>query len=62
MNRDIQVKVMLDADEYVAFRHLCEAEGLSQSSKARMLIKEAVRMHALPLRDGDSGSDETGQD
>lgn len=58
---------MLDADEYVAFRHLCEEAGISQSAMARMLIKEAVRrealrIHALSAKGDDPATDDDGQD
>ena len=46
MSRDIQIKVQLNAEEFVAFRAVCDEEGQSQSGKARALIKECIRHFA----------------
>ena len=46
MARDIQIKVMVSVEEFVAFRALANEEGLSQSGMARQLIKHAIREYA----------------
>lgn len=46
MTRDIQIKVMVSPEEYVAFRAVAEADGQSQSGLARQLIKRAIREFA----------------
>ncbi len=40
---DIQVKSLLSAEEFLAFRSVCEEIGVSMSSRIRMLIKKDVR-------------------
>lgn len=51
MGHDVAIKVMLNAEEYVAFRSVCEEQGISQSGLARQLIKKAIREYATALRD-----------
>lgn len=46
MTHDIQVKVMLSAEEYVAFKAVCEEEGQSMSGRSRSLIKHDIRVYA----------------
>lgn len=38
---------MLSADEYVAFKALCEEDGQSQSGMARSLIKQRIHDYAI---------------
>ncbi len=40
---DIQVKTLLTAEEFLAFRGVCEAMGVSMSSRLRMLVKVDIR-------------------
>lgn len=42
---DIQLKVMLTPEEYLALRAMADDLGVSQSGLARMLIKRALRDH-----------------
>ncbi len=42
MPHDIVVKVFLTAEEFLAFRTVCDEHGLSQSSMARQLIKRSI--------------------
>ena len=37
MNRNIVVKTFFNPDEYVQFKHHCEANGLTHSSALRIL-------------------------
>ena len=46
MSRDIGLKVQLNAEEFVAFKHICDEEGQSQSGKARALIKACIHSYA----------------
>jgi hypothetical protein len=46
VSRDIQVKVMLSPEEFVAFRAICDEQGHSQSGQARALIKQYIRDYA----------------
>jgi hypothetical protein len=59
MAHDFAVKVMLSCEEFVAFKALCEEEGISQSGKARALIKSCIREYAKIAH---QAMDETGQD
>lgn len=53
MSRDITVKVKLTVEEFVAFKHVAEELGVSQSSLARWLIKNEIgRFHALNVAQG----------
>ncbi len=56
---DIQVKTLLSAEEYLAFRAVCDTLGVSMSSRLRMLVKLDVRNLAA---DVSNSMDETGQD
>jgi hypothetical protein len=63
MNRDIQLKVQLNAEEFVAFRHICDEEGQSQSGKARALIKQCIHAYAESSASAaPAATDETGQE
>lgn len=63
MSRDLQVKVMLSAEEFVAFRALASESGQSQSGLARMLIKQAIRQFAESSTTAAiTATDETAQD
>lgn len=63
MSRDIQIKVMVSPEEYVAFRTLADEQGQSQSGLARQLIKRAIRDYAEAATAGHaSATDEPGQD
>jgi len=46
VSRDLQLKVMLNPEEFVAFRALADERGQSQSGLARQLIKGAIREFA----------------
>ena len=62
MSRDLQLKVQLNAEEYVAFKAICDEEGTSQSGQARILIKQFIRTYVeSSLRCGTTSTDETGQ-
>jgi hypothetical protein len=56
--RDMQVKVMLSAEEYLALRALAEHVGVSQSGLLRMLAKDKIREHAVNM----APTDETATD
>lgn len=63
MSHDLCVKVMLSAEEFVAFRALCDEEGTSQSGKARQLIKRAISEYAKSTSaTAPSSTNETGQE
>jgi hypothetical protein len=47
VTHEFPVKVMLSADEYVAFKALCEEDGQSQSGMARSLIKQRIHDYAI---------------
>jgi hypothetical protein len=50
MSRDITVKVKLTVEEFVAFKHIAEELGSSQSSLARWLIRNEIsRFHDLNM-------------
>lgn len=49
MTRDIPVKVMLDATEFLAMVHAADDAGLSQSAFIRSLIKREVASHAMRI-------------
>lgn len=52
-NRDIVVKVKLTVEEFVAFKHVAEELGVSQSSLARWLIRNEIsRFHDLNVAQG----------
>ena len=46
MPHEYCVKTMLNAEEFVAFRALCDSLGISQSSRIRMMIREDIRRSA----------------
>lgn len=49
-NRDISVKVKLTVEEFVAFKHVADELGVSQSSLARWLIRNEInRFHDLNM-------------
>ncbi len=50
MPHDLQLKVMLSAEEYVAMRAICDEAGQSQSGYARQLIKRAIAEYAQSSR------------
>jgi predicted DNA-binding protein len=53
MARDITVKVKLTVEEYIAFKHVSEDLGTTQSSLARWLIKKEIeRFHDLNIGQG----------
>lgn len=52
MSHDFQVKVMLSAEEYLAFKQVADDVGTTQSGLFRMLAKEKVRAHADSMRKG----------
>lgn len=52
MSRDLQLKVMLSPEEYIAFRAIAEDRGQSQSGLARQLIKQAISEFAQSTTDG----------
>lgn len=61
--RDMQVKVMLSAEEYLALKSLAEHLGTSQSGLLRMLAKEKIRDHAFNMDGMDqSATDAMDQD
>jgi hypothetical protein len=61
--RDMQVKVMLSAEEYIALRALAEHVGVSQSSLLRMMAKDKIREHALNMAPPDeTATDKKDQD
>jgi len=64
MSRDLQLKVMLSPEEYVAFKAICDEEGQSQSGMARSFIKRYI--HSYALKDAANASpkatDEPGQE
>lgn len=63
MSRDIQVKVQLSAVEYVAFRHIADEAGQSQSGMARSLIKACIQTYAeSSARSPAVATDEQGQE
>lgn len=43
---DIQVKVMLTPEEFLALKQVAEDIGTSQSALLRMAAKEKIRAHA----------------
>lgn len=47
--RDIPVKVMLSASEFIALRTVADETGASQSGLIRSWIKEKLRSHASML-------------
>lgn len=47
LNRDIVVKVMLSAEEYVGLAHVADDAGLSHSAMVRQLIKREITSHAV---------------
>lgn len=50
MTRDITVKVKLTVEEFVAFKHVADEMGVSQSSLARWLIRNEIsRFHDLNI-------------
>jgi len=49
VTRDIAVKVMLDATEFLAMVHAADDAGLSQSAYIRSLIKVAIASHAMRI-------------
>lgn len=46
MSREIQLNVLLNAEEYMAFKVVCDDLGLAQSSRARWLIKKDIAQFA----------------
>lgn len=46
MSRDLLVKVLLSAEEFIAFRAIADEQGESQSGFARRLIKQEIRRYA----------------
>lgn len=56
---DVVVKVFLTAEEFLAFRAVCDEHGLSQSSMARQLIKRTIA--DFVLSSGDALGDATAE-
>ena len=58
-----QVKVQLNAEEYLAFKSVADDIGTSQSGLFRMLAKEKIRFHADYMRcESNKTTDESGKD
>lgn len=56
MSRDLQVKVMLNPEEFVAFRALADDAWQSQSGLARQLIRQAIREFAESSGEATTGA------
>ncbi len=60
---DIQIKVMLSAEEYLGLKAVADHIGTSQSGLLRMLAKEKIRSHVDSMRfKPGNATDESGQD
>lgn len=46
MSREIVVKVLLNAEEFLSFQHVCDQSGLAQSARIRWLIKKDIEEFA----------------
>ena len=54
--RDIRIPVQVTAEEFVAFRSICDEEGQSMSGKARNLIRKEISAYAHRAQEHDSPS------
>jgi hypothetical protein len=63
MAHDIQVKVMLTAEEFLALRSVSDEIGTTQSGLLRQWMKEKLRIHASSIgASAEKTTDESGKE
>lgn len=63
MARDIQIKVMVSAEEYLAFKNVADEGGESQSGWLRRIAIREVRTHVASMAsDQKNDMDDIGHD